>query len=115
LGNYKGAQIYYEAWSEHKLMLILTKKKGGNMRHSKISQSHHWVVFFLVFMITGAFSSNWPSDEAINTWVTKALLDDPRIFSEQIMVNTQDGIVRLNGLVSNLAEKKFADMEAKKN
>ncbi len=55
-----------------------------------------------------------PSDDVITTWVNAALIEDPRVVASDIKVSTVDGIVTLTGTVRNLAEKKYADLEAAK-
>jgi osmotically-inducible protein OsmY len=44
------------------------------------------------------------SDAAITTRVSQALHDDPYIFSEHVTVTTENGILRLEGRVSDLAD-----------
>ena len=60
-----------------------------------------------------SYAANMPSDDNITFWVREALREDPRITSN-ISVNTYKGIVKLNGSVRNLAEKKYAELEASK-
>jgi osmotically-inducible protein OsmY len=55
-----------------------------------------------------------PGDDRITPWVNNALNEDPRIVSTDINVKTYKGIVTLSGSVKNLAEKKYAELEAKK-
>ena len=61
-----------------------------------------------------ARAAETPGDDAITSWVDHALSEDPRIGSTYIHVSTFKGIVTLSGSVKNLAEKKYADLEAKK-
>ena len=55
-----------------------------------------------------------PDDETISRHVRQALDEDPRVFATDIQVSTEKGIVRLSGTAWNLADKNYADLEAKK-
>lgn len=54
-----------------------------------------------------------PDDQTITRWVEAALAADPRIDANEVGIQTVDGIVTLEGQVHNLAEKHYADLEAK--
>lgn len=54
-----------------------------------------------------------PSDGTIQSWVKEALRNDPRV-TTPLDVSTLDGIVTLQGTVPDLAEKRFAILEAQK-
>jgi len=47
-------------------------------------------------------------------WVRQAVLQDPRIGTSDITVDTSDGIVTLVGGVPNVSARQYADREAKK-
>ncbi len=55
-----------------------------------------------------------PDDKTITRFVNEALAADPRIAPGDVAASTTDGIVTLAGQVGNLAEKHYADLEAKK-
>jgi osmotically-inducible protein OsmY len=57
---------------------------------------------------------NRPTDAEITSWVKRALRDDPRVFAGDIHVATRSGVVKLSGRVWNLAESRYANLEAKK-
>jgi len=76
-------------------------------------------IIFLAWML--GIHSAWlaqaastPRDEAITFWVRQAVLQDPRIETSDIAVDTSDGIVTLVGGVQNLIARRYADREAKK-
>lgn len=55
-----------------------------------------------------------PSDADITYWTHYALSHDSRTLTSEISVETTDGIVKLSGVVDNLASQNFAIAEAKK-
>jgi osmotically-inducible protein OsmY len=55
-----------------------------------------------------------PSDYAISSWVREAFELDPRVASDDIAIDTVDGVVTLSGTTSNLIEQRYAKLEAKK-
>jgi osmotically-inducible protein OsmY len=55
-----------------------------------------------------------PNDDTITMWVNSALFEDPRVVSSGIKASTVNGVVTLTGTVRNLAEKRYADLEAMK-
>jgi osmotically-inducible protein OsmY len=63
--------------------------------------------------ITAATASG-PSDKEITGWIQDGLREDPRVSTADIRIDTESGIVRLTGSVWSLAEKNYADLEAKK-
>ena len=80
-----------------------------------------WVTLIVLFALVGICppaqavdQTAGPNDETITQWVNAALAADPRIVSNNISVSTTDGMVTLLGSVRNLAEHRFADLEAKK-
>ncbi|MGD8867927.1 MAG: BON domain-containing protein, partial [Gemmatimonadales bacterium] len=62
----------------------------------------------------GELADNKPSDADITYWTHYALSHDPRTLTSEISVETRDGIVKLSGVVDNLASQNFAIAEAKK-
>jgi len=54
------------------------------------------------------------TDASITYWVRDALRNDPRIDVTDMRVTTKDGIVSLEGFVTSLAAKQYADLETKK-
>ena len=75
-----------------------------------------WATLF-VFAIVSSQPSVFAagvSDSDITDWVKDALYQDVRVDSYDINVSTTNGVVMLTGSVSNLASKKYADLEAKK-
>jgi osmotically-inducible protein OsmY len=73
------------------------------------------VTFILVLMIPMAVgAADRPSDDTINYWIKDALREDQRVNVADITVKTNNGIVTLSGSTRNLAEKKYADLEAEK-
>ncbi|MGA1792006.1 MAG: BON domain-containing protein [bacterium] len=61
-----------------------------------------------------ACAAEMPRDQVITSWVDHALNEDPLIVSTDIHISTYKGIVTLSGSVKTLAEKRYADLEAKK-
>jgi osmotically-inducible protein OsmY len=55
-----------------------------------------------------------PDDTSMTFWVRQAVLQDPRIGTSDITVDTSDGIVTLVGSVPNVSARQYADREAKK-
>lgn len=55
-----------------------------------------------------------PDDDTIALNVKEALHQDPRVLASEIQVSTEKGIVRLSGTAWNLADKRYAELEAKK-
>jgi len=74
------------------------------------------VLVFSVFALQPlvVFAADRPDDDTITRFVKEALHEDPRVMAAEIQVSTQKGIVRLSGTAWNLADKRFADLEAKK-
>ncbi len=72
------------------------------------------VLFALGLFQLPALAAERPSDATVATYVKEALRHDERVDASQISVSVSRGIVKLAGDVSNLAEKNFADQEAKK-
>ena len=61
-----------------------------------------------------ASAADRPSDETITQNVREALHQDPRVLASEIQVSTANGIVELSGTAWNLADKRYAELEAKK-
>jgi len=61
-----------------------------------------------------SFAAERVSDSTITRYVKDALRDDARVDASSIMVISDKGIVTLSGTVDNMANKKYADLEAKK-
>lgn len=85
-------------------------------RYSKYLLLIFAIIAFLCVRIgfKTALAAEMPGDDMITSWVDHALNEDPRIISTDIDINTYKGIVTLSGSVKSLAEKKYADLEAKK-
>lgn len=67
----------------------------------------------LLVLALPVLAASAPSDATIQTWVQKALRNDPRV-TTPIDVSTLDGIVTLQAALPNLAEKRYAVLEAQK-
>lgn len=59
-------------------------------------------------------AGSFVDDVDISYWVRDSLRVDPRVDAAEISVDSERGIVTLSGTVNNLAEKQYADLEAKK-
>jgi len=70
------------------------------------------VVFLMIPLAVRAVDH--PGDNTINYWIKEALREDPRVNVADITVKTNNGIVTLSGSTKSLAEKNYADLEAKK-
>jgi len=74
-----------------------------------------WVVGLLILVgMIPSVGAEPVTDASITYWVRDALRNDPRIDVTDIQMTTKDGIVRLEGVVTSLAAKQYADLEAKK-
>ncbi len=87
--------------------------------HTRYFKSFLVIFSIIIFLGPGigfrmVHAARMPGDDTITSWVNNSLNEDPRIVSTNINVKTYKGIVTLSGSVKNLAEKKFADLEAKK-
>ncbi len=60
-----------------------------------------------------AWAMDRPDDQTIQYWVTQALKEDPRVFP-LVDVKVDEGIVTLEGSLSDLAARDYALREAKK-
>ncbi|MGA1845232.1 MAG: BON domain-containing protein [bacterium] len=87
-----------------------------NKKYSKSLIAFVAVAAILGFMVLfqGVHAAEKPSDEVVTSWVREALGHDPHIVSTDIDVRTFKGIVTLSGSVTSLAEKRYAELEAKK-
>jgi osmotically-inducible protein OsmY len=85
--------------------------KGGNRKLGIMA-----VLVFCVFALKPLVvcAADRPDDDTITRFVKEALQQDPRVMASEIQVSTEKGIVRLSGTAWNLADKRFADREAKK-
>ncbi len=72
------------------------------------------VLSVFVWKPIAASAAPRPDDSTITLYVKEALLQDPRVMASEIQVSTDKGIVRLWGTAYNLADKRYADLEAKK-
>ncbi|HUI93545.1 MAG TPA: BON domain-containing protein [Chitinivibrionales bacterium] len=84
-----------------------------------VAHPHYVKACVFLFALSGLTTaavpaSGRPTDETIVGWVRSALASDPRVKSGDIAVKSIEGIVTLDGTVTTLAEKEFADLEAKK-
>lgn len=74
-----------------------------------------WVLGLLIVLwVLPGFAGEPVTDASITHWVRDALRNDPRIDVTDIRVTTKHGIVSLEGPVTSLAAKQYADLEAKK-
>jgi osmotically-inducible protein OsmY len=73
-----------------------------------------FALVLLALPVRPVLAAQRPSDETITYWIKTALFEDPRVESADVKVATTDGIATLSGTVRNLAEKRYADLEAKK-
>jgi osmotically-inducible protein OsmY len=80
----------------------------------KFNKMYGLVIILIIFIFHIEGFTQVIDDEAISTWVRVALMEDPRIHANDISISTEEGIVTLTGLIRNLAEKNYADLEAKK-
>ena len=83
-------------------------------RNKKLGVMAVLVLSVFAFQPIVAPAAQWPDDDAITLYVKEALHQDPRVMAPEIRVSTEKGIVRLSGTAWNLADKKYADLEAKK-
>lgn len=80
----------------------------------KVNKIYGLVIILIIFIFHIEGLTKVIDDEAISAWVRIALIEDPRIHANDISIISEEGIVTLTGLVRNLAEKNYADLEAKK-
>ncbi len=80
----------------------------------KVNKMYGLVIILIILIIHIEGLTQVIDDEAISAWIRIALIEDPRIHANDISINSEEGIVTLKGLVRNLAEKNYADLEAKK-
>ena len=80
----------------------------------KVNNMYGLVIILIIFIFHIKGLTKVIDDEAISAWVRIALIEDPRIHANDISINSEEGIVTLTGLVRNLAEKNYAELEAKK-
>ena len=59
-------------------------------------------------------SKDRPNDSDISYWVRYAISHDARTRGVVVQIETTDGIVKLTGIVDNLAAKNYAAAEAEK-
>lgn len=88
------------------------EKKGGKVQ--KVNKMYGLVIILIILIFHIEGLTKVIDDEAISAWVRIALIEDPRIHANDITINSEEGIVTLTGLVRNLAEKNYADLEVKK-
>lgn len=77
---------------------------------------------FVILLVCTVFASkpvaasatSRPDDATITLCVKEALVQDPRVVASDIQASTDKGIVTLWGAATNLADKRYAGLEAKK-
>lgn len=87
------------------------------METISLTKMYKIFLIFVMILLIGVVPSpakERPDDESISMWVNDALFDDSRVSVDNINVTSKDGIVKLTGIVKDLAAKKYAESEAKK-
>ncbi len=103
----------YRAWTHRRYYWVDNEEKTVvNLQRALPIIFLAWILGLHTAWSTHADST--PDDTSMTFWVRQAVLQDPRIGTSDITVDTSDGIVTLVGGVPNVSARQYADREAKK-